>query len=58
MSCLHKYSGRKRKEIKSIVDLMLIKRDVLKYVHDVKTVREMGQGVWDCLVVLCTGFGI
>ena len=36
-----------------MIDLVLVKRDMLHYVHDVKTVRGMGQGLSDYHVVLC-----
>ena len=51
---LHKYTrvarGRDGVEIKSMIDLVLVKRDMLQYVHNV---REMGRGLSDHHVVLC-----
>ena len=42
---LHKHTrvarGRDGVEIKSIVDLVLVKRDMLRYVQDVRGVRGM-----------------
>ena len=37
-------------EVKSMIDLVLVKKDVLCYVQDV---RGMGQGLSDHHVVLC-----
>ena len=43
---LHKYTRVAKSqdgvEIKSMVDLVLVKRDMLRYVQDVRTVRGMG----------------
>ena len=43
---LHKYTSLARNQggvkIMSIIDLMLITRDILQYVQDVKTVRRIG----------------
>ena len=54
---LHKYTrvikGRDRVEIKSMIDLVLVKRDMLPYVQDVKVVRGKRQGLSDHQVVLC-----
>ena len=54
---LHKYTivarGRDGVEIKSMIDLMLVKRNMLRYVHDVRAVRGMGLGLSDQYVVLC-----
>ena len=36
-----------------MVDLVLMERDLLRYVQDVKVVRRMGQGLSDHHVVLC-----
>ena len=55
--CLHKYTrvtrGQDRVEIKSMVDLILVKRNVLPYVQDVKAVRGIGRGLSDHHIVLC-----
>ena len=44
---LHKYTrvarGQDGLEIKSMVDLVLMKRDILRYVQDVKSVRGVGE---------------
>ena len=40
-------------EVKSIIDLMLVKKDMLHFVQDVRAVRGMGQGISDHHVVLC-----
>ena len=37
----------------SIKNLVLVKINMLKYVHDVRTVREMRQSISDHYVVLC-----
>ena len=54
---LHKYTrvsrGREGVEIKSIIDLVLVKRDMLRHVQDVKVMRGMGRGLSDHYVVLC-----
>ena len=54
---LHKYTrvtkGRDSVEIKSMKDLVLVKRDMLRYVQDVRAVRGMGLGLSDHHVVLC-----
>ena len=54
---LHKYTrvtrGQDGVEIKSITDLVLGKRDMLRYVQDVKVVREMGRDLSDHYVVPC-----
>ena len=45
---MHKYtrvaSGLDGEEIKSIIDLVLVKMDMLRYVQDVRVVRGMGRG--------------
>ena len=52
----HKYTtgarGQDGVEIKSMTDLVLVKRDILRYVQDVRVVRGMGQGLTDHHVVL------
>ena len=53
----HKYTrvtkGKEGVEIKSMIYLELVKRDMLRYVQDVRTVRRMGRGLSDHYVVLC-----
>ena len=54
---LHKYTrvarGRDGVEIKSMIDLVLVKRDMLRYVQEyVRAVRGMGRGLSDHHVVL------
>ena len=43
---LHKYTREARDQdgvnIKSMIDLVLVKRDMLRYMQDVKAVRGMG----------------
>ena len=43
---LHTYTrvarDQDRVEVKSMIDLMLVKRDMLRYVQDVRAVRGMG----------------
>ena len=54
---MHKYTrvaeGRDGVEIKSMIDLVLVKRDMLRYVQDVRAVRGMGCSLSDHYVVLC-----
>ena len=54
---LHKYTrvvrSRDCVEIKSMIDLVLVKRDMLRYVQDVRAVGGMGRGLSDHHVVLC-----
>ena len=40
-------------EIKSIIDLVLVKRDMLYYVQDVREMRGMERGLSDHHVALC-----
>ena len=40
-------------EVKSIVDLMLVKKAMLRYVQDVRRVRGMERGILDYHVLLC-----
>ena len=42
--CTRVARGREGKEIKSMIDLMLVKMDMLRYVQDVRAVRGMGRG--------------
>ena len=34
-------TGRDRMGVKSMIDLVLVKRDLLNYIYDVKTVRRL-----------------
>ena len=36
-----------------MIDLVLVKRDMLLYIHEQRTVRGMGRGLSDHHVVLC-----
>ena len=36
-----------------MIDLVLVKRDMLRYVQDVRAVSGMGRGLSDHYVVLC-----
>ena len=51
---LYKYTrvarGQDGVEINSMIDLGLVKRDMLYYVQDVRAVRRMGQGLSDHVV--------
>ena len=38
---------------KSMIDLVLVKRDMLRYVQDVRAVRGMGHDLSNHYVVLC-----
>ena len=53
----HKYTGvvegQGGVEIKSMTDLVLVKKDMLRYVQGVRAVRGMGRGLSDHYVVLC-----
>ena len=53
---VHKYTrmgeGRGGVEIKSMIDLVLVKRDMLRYMQDVRVVRGMGRVLSDHYVVL------
>ena len=46
---LHNYTrlarGQDRMEIKSMIDLVLVKRNMLRYVQAVRAVRGMGRGL-------------
>ena len=54
---VHKYTrvgtGRDGTEVKSLIDVVLVKKEMLKYVMDVKSVRGMGMGISDHYIVLC-----
>ena len=50
---LHKYTrGQDGVEVKSMISLVLVKRDLLRYVEDVRAVRGIGRGLSDHRVVL------
>ena len=54
---LHKYirvaRGQDRLEVKNIIDMVLVKRDMLRYVQDMRAVREEGCDLSDHHAVLC-----
>ena len=54
---LHKYTrvarGQDRVEVKTMIDLVLVKKAMLCYVQDVMTVRGIGRGLSCHHVVLC-----
>ena len=54
---LYKYTRVARSqdgvEVKSIIDLVLVKKDMLRYMQNVRAVRGMGRGFSDHHVVLC-----
>ena len=54
---LYKYTtvvrGQGGMEVKSKIDLVLVKKDMLRYVQDVRTVRGMGRGLSDHHLALC-----
>src|SRR5678815_16083 len=54
---IHKYTrvgvGRDGIEVKSMIDSVLVKKEMLKYVFDVKSVRGLGMGLSDHYFVLC-----
>ena len=54
---LHRYTrvarDRDGVEIKSMIDLVLVKRNMLRYVQDVRMVRGIGRGLSDHYFVLC-----
>ena len=58
---LHKYTrearGRDGVEIKSIIYLVLVKRDMVRYVQDVRAVRGIGRGLSYHHFVLCSKIG-
>ena len=45
-------SGKERVEVESMIDLVLVKKDMLRYVQDGEAVGGMGRGLSDPLVVL------
>ena len=54
---MHKYTrvvrGRDGLEIKRMIDLVLVKRDMMRYVQDMRVVKGIGRGLSDHYVVLC-----
>ena len=54
---LHKYTrvamGQDGVQVKSMIDLVLVKKDMLRLVQDVRAVRGMGRSISDLDVVLC-----
>ena len=54
---MHKYTRAARVrdgvEVKSMIDFVLVKKDMLRYVQDVREVRGMGRCLSDHQVVLC-----
>ena len=40
-------------KVMGVIDLVLVKRGMLKYVHDMKTEGRMGLGIPDHYAVLC-----
>ena len=53
---MHKYTKVSRDqdgvEVKSMIDLVLVKNDMLHYVQDVRAVRGMGSGVSEQYVAI------
>ena len=45
--------GQEEVDVKSMIDLVLMKKDMLPFVQDVRGMRGMGQGIEDHHVVLC-----
>ena len=45
--------GRDGVDIKSMIDLVLVEKDMLRYVQDVRAVRGMGRGLSYHYVVMC-----
>ena len=54
---LYKYTmvarGQDGLEVRSIIDLVLVKKDMLPYLQDMRAVRGMGGGLSNHHVVLC-----
>ena len=54
---LHKYTRVARSqdgvEVKSMINLVLVKRDMMRYVQDVREVRGMGRSLSDHHDILC-----
>ena len=40
-------------EVESMIDLVLVKKDMLHYVQDMRAVRGMGRGLSDHHVLIC-----
>ena len=51
--CIRVVRGQDVMEVRSMVDLVLVNRDVLRYAHYVRVVRGMGRGLSDHHVILC-----
>ena len=55
---LHKYSrvvrGQDGVEAKGMIDLVLVKKNMLRYVEDERPVRRMGRSLSDHHRVMCT----
>ena len=45
--------GQDGEKVNSTIDLVMVKKDMLRYVQDVKAVRGMGRGISDHHVVMC-----
>ena len=45
--------GQDGMEVKNMIDLMLVKKDMLHFVQGVRTVRGMGRGISDHHLVQC-----
>ena len=54
---LHKYRsvsrGQDGVEVKSMIDLVQVKKDMLHYVQEVRVVRGIGRGLSNHHVILC-----
>ena len=51
---LHKYTrGQDGVKVKSMIDLVLVKKDMLRYVQDVRAVKVIGRGLSYKYVLLC-----
>ena len=51
--CITPQEGQEGVEVQSMIDLVLVKRNMLRYVQDVRAVRGMGRDFSDHYVVLC-----
>ena len=45
--------GQDEVGVKSMIDLVLVKNDMLRFIQDVRAARSMGRGISDHHVVLC-----
>ena len=45
--------GQNEMEVMSMIDLVMVKEDMLHYMQDMRAEREMGRGLSDHHVVLC-----